>query len=83
LSVLVASVEGYARRLDAVLGEVVGGLAATYLHGSAALGGFVPGRSDVDMLVICEDRPIIASDWTRPGRRCDQRLASLRVAAWS
>jgi Domain of unknown function (DUF4111) len=58
LSVPVASVEGYARRLDTVLGEVVGGLAATYVHGSSALGGFVPGRSDVDVLVICDDRPI-------------------------
>jgi Aminoglycoside adenylyltransferase, C-terminal domain/Nucleotidyltransferase domain len=57
LSVPVTSVEGYAHRLDAALGEVVGGVIATYLHGSSALGGFVPGRSDIDVLVVCDDRP--------------------------
>lgn len=58
MAVSVTAVEGYARRLDVALGEVVDGLIATYLHGSAALGGFVPGRSDVDVLVVCGDRPI-------------------------
>jgi Domain of unknown function (DUF4111) len=58
LAVSVTAVEGYARRLDVALQEVVDGLIATYLHGSAALGGFVPGRSDIDVLVVCGDRPI-------------------------
>jgi hypothetical protein len=48
---------GFVRRLDVTLGEVIGGVVATYLHGSAALGGFVPGRSDVDVLVVCNDEP--------------------------
>ena len=46
----------FVRRLDDAFADVVGcGLAATYLHGSAALGGFVPGRSDVDVLFITGD----------------------------
>jgi hypothetical protein len=32
-----------------------GVLQAAYLHGSAALGGWVPGRSDVDMLFVAAD----------------------------
>lgn len=52
------AVERCARRLDLALGELVDGLIATYLHGSAALGGFMPGRSDIDVLVVCGDRPI-------------------------
>jgi len=58
LAVSGTAVEGYARRLDAALGEVVDGLIATYLHGSAALGGFVSGRSHIDVLIVCGDRPI-------------------------
>jgi Domain of unknown function (DUF4111) len=92
LSVPVTAVEGYARRLDAVLGEVVDGLVATYLHGSAALGGFVPGRSDIDVLVICDDRPIdrvgldaavqtlrsAVGDW--PGRGLELSMVARRHA---
>ena len=32
-------------------------VAGTYLHGSAALGGFVPGRSDLDVLVVVGGGP--------------------------
>jgi predicted nucleotidyltransferase len=39
-------------RLDIAVGEVVDGVVATYLHGSAALGGFAPGRGDIDALVV-------------------------------
>jgi Domain of unknown function (DUF4111) len=50
------SVVAYARALT---GELMvlpdGGLQAAYLHGSAALGGWVPGRSDVDMLLVAAD----------------------------
>ncbi len=44
------------RRLDAAAVTIVGDdLVATYIHGSAALGGFVPGRSDVDVLFVVGD----------------------------
>jgi hypothetical protein len=48
-----AAVVTFVRGLDASLGEVLGDtLIATYLHGSAVLGGFVDGRSDVDVMFI-------------------------------
>lgn len=40
----------------AVLGELGAG-AGVYLHGSAALGGWLPGQSDVDLLVVVEAEP--------------------------
>ena len=50
------SVISYARRLTGQLMTVPSGvLQAAYLHGSAALGGWVPGRSDVDMLFVAAD----------------------------
>jgi hypothetical protein len=50
------SVVGYARALTGQLLVVTDGvLQAAYLHGSAALGGWVPGRSDVDMLFLAAD----------------------------
>jgi hypothetical protein len=46
----------YARQLSAQLEDAGGGaLRAGYLHGSAALGGWVAERSDVDILVIAAD----------------------------
>src|SRR5258706_4253083 len=49
------AVHDFVRALDAALGEVLGeALIATYLHGSAVLGGFVDGRSDVDVLFIVD-----------------------------
>jgi hypothetical protein len=46
----------YARMLTSQLTTVSGGLLeAAYLHGSAALGGWVPGRSDVDLLFVAAD----------------------------
>jgi streptomycin 3"-adenylyltransferase len=51
-------VNAYLRTLVDVLERELGGdLAAAYLHGSAALGGFRLDRSDVDVLVIVE-RPL-------------------------
>ena len=48
-----AAVVAFVRGLDASLGKVLGdALVATYLHGSAVLGGFVDGRSDVDVMFI-------------------------------
>lgn len=50
------SVAGYVRELTGQLIAVSGGvLQAAYLHGSAVLGGWVPGRSDVDMLFVTAD----------------------------
>jgi hypothetical protein len=49
-------VVAYARALTGQLMVVPDGvLQAAYLHGSAALGGWVPGRSDVDMLFVAAD----------------------------
>ncbi len=46
----------YARMLAGQLAMVSGAvLEAAYLHGSAALGGWVPARSDVDMLFVAAD----------------------------
>jgi hypothetical protein len=50
------------RELGEYIGEVVrrtegalrGDLAAIYLHGSSAMGAFVPSRSDVDVLTVTE-----------------------------
>jgi streptomycin 3"-adenylyltransferase len=42
-----------AQRLAADLAEAAGpSLLAVYLHGSAVLGGWIPGRSDVDLLIV-------------------------------
>jgi hypothetical protein len=49
-------VVAYARALTGQLMVVSAGvLQAAYLHGSAALGGWVPGRSDVDVLFVAAD----------------------------
>jgi Domain of unknown function (DUF4111) len=49
-------VVAYARALTGQLMVAADGvLQAAYLHGSAALGGWVPGRSDVDMLFVAAD----------------------------
>ena len=46
----------YARLVTEQVGASLGGrLRAAYLHGSAVLGGWVPGRSDVDMLFVADD----------------------------
>lgn len=45
----------YAEAVASRSAEILGsGLAGVYVHGSAVLGGFVPSRSDVDVLVVCE-----------------------------
>lgn len=45
-----------ARRLADDLVDVAGAtLVAVYLHGSAVLGGWVPGRSDIDVLILVAD----------------------------
>lgn len=43
----------YGQQLTTALREVLGeSLVAAYLHGSAAMGGWTPGRSDVDLLFV-------------------------------
>jgi Domain of unknown function (DUF4111) len=50
------SVVAYARALTGQLTSAGDGvLHAAYLHGSAVLGGWVPGRSDVDVLFVAAD----------------------------
>src|SRR5580704_8422722 len=45
-----------AQGLAAGLRDRAGGnLIAVYLHGSAALGGWLPGRSDIDVLIVATD----------------------------
>ena len=47
---------GFARRLGDEIARCCGGaLRGAYLHGSAALGGWVAQRSDVDVLLVAED----------------------------
>jgi aminoglycoside adenylyltransferase-like protein len=51
----IAKLEDFVRALDAALVKMLGeAVIATYLHGSAVLGGFVHGRSDVDVLFIVD-----------------------------
>ena len=45
--------EALGERLVGVVGTALVGV---YLHGSAALGGFQPGASDLDLLVVVNDR---------------------------
>jgi streptomycin 3"-adenylyltransferase len=48
------AVEAYLAELVRVLsGRLDTGLVGVYLHGSAALGGWHPDRSDVDVLAVC------------------------------
>jgi streptomycin 3"-adenylyltransferase len=55
------SVLRFAVELDRQVRSVVGDrLVATILHGSAALGGFVPDRSDVDVLMLIDPSDISA-----------------------
>jgi streptomycin 3"-adenylyltransferase len=48
---------GYAEQVTAAVARCSGGggLAGSYLHGSAVLGGWVAGRSDVDILLVVGD----------------------------
>jgi hypothetical protein len=50
-----AAVQPYLRELKERLVEVLGlDLVGVYLHGSAAMGAFVPTRSDVDVLAVAK-----------------------------
>ena len=50
--------EAWAQALTRAVGALLKArLSGAYLHGSGALGGFVPGRSDIDLLLVV-DRPL-------------------------
>ena len=64
-----ADVVAYGRNLAAVLQAELGdGLVGLYLHGSAALGGFHPVASDVDVLAVIPE-PTCAAVQARVGAR--------------
>jgi predicted nucleotidyltransferase len=44
--------EALARAASRALGDAVGGV---LLHGSLTLGDYLPGRNDVDLLVVVDD----------------------------
>lgn len=75
--------EAFSHRLDQVVRRLVGDrLVGTYLHGSAALGGFVPGRSDIDLLVIVDgpvDGPGLADALVASAEQCPGRGIELSV----
>ena len=51
------TIAGFGEALGERLGGVLGpALVGAYLHGSAALGGFQPGASDLDLVVVVNDR---------------------------
>ena len=65
----------YAAQLAAEVADVAdpgGRLLAAYVHGSAALGGWIPGRSDVDILFV-------AADGTEPAS-ADRMAMAIRSA---
>jgi hypothetical protein len=67
----------YAQLLSIRAGGSLGGhLRAAYLHGSAVLGGWMPGRSDVDVLLVTDNAvpgravEAVAAVLAASGRRC-------------
>ena len=79
---MVSGVIEYAQRMDIALREVLPEAAiGTYLHGSGALGGFVHGLSDVDLLFVIAD-----TGHSRPAAKIGRRLAAAPLpalaAAW-
>jgi hypothetical protein len=66
-------------------------LLAAYVHGSAALGGWMPGRSDVDILFVAADgttpasvdqmaRVIVAAGVRCPGRELETSIVAANAA---
>ena len=86
------SVVAFADRLCAELTRVSTRLDAAYLHGSAALGGWVPALSDVDLLLITSDditsaelealaRALVDTSGHCPGRGLECSAVTLSQAA--
>lgn len=75
-----AEVATFAGAVSARLREVLGeDLHAAYLGGSVALGGFVPGQSDIDIVAVCqrslqvERKQAVAGAITREAIACPTR----------
>jgi len=84
-----ASPRSYAKRLAGDLDTLLGGaLAAAYLHGSAALGGWLADRSDVDILFVVPDHLLDEAAQaggllTRSGPRCPGRGLEASIVTMS
>lgn len=87
-----ADARSYAMRLAGELDTLLGGaLAAAYLHGSAALGGWLADRSDVDILFVVPDDlhgeaaqaggPLTRSGSRCPGRGLEASIVTMSQAA--
>jgi predicted nucleotidyltransferase len=77
-----------ARRVEQACSHVLGDvLAAVILHGSLVLGDFVPGRSDVDLLVVAEEsltddqRAALVAAMPDSAARVDLRVVTRTVAS--
>jgi Domain of unknown function (DUF4111)/Nucleotidyltransferase domain len=81
--------EALARSCAGALGKTVAGV---YLHGSLVLDDYLPGRSDVDLLVVVDDplsdaqlaaltEAAVATHRSRAPGRVDLRLVTRQVAA--
>ncbi len=82
----------FAERLARSCSQALGkGVAGTILHGSLTLGDYIPGRSDVDLLVVVEDpltdariravASAVAGQQPPPPGRVDLRAVTRSVAA--
>jgi streptomycin 3"-adenylyltransferase len=76
----------YLRELDARLAQALGAnLVGTYVIGSAALGDFVDGASDLDVAAVCSDAPssaaldAVEARAGHPALACPARLLELVV----
>jgi hypothetical protein len=88
-----AAVLGYARQLAEQLAAASGStLVAAYLHGSAALGGWIASRSDVDLLFVAAGMPeeavldrmaatLVAGADSCPGRDLESSVVTAAAAA--
>jgi aminoglycoside adenylyltransferase-like protein/nucleotidyltransferase-like protein len=70
-----SSARGYLEALTAEVATVVGDrLVGVYAHGSLLLGGYLPERSDVDVLVVVEDALSTHEQATIAGRLSEEAL---------
>ncbi|KAK3190824.1 nucleotidyltransferase activity protein [Lecanicillium sp. MT-2017a] len=67
-----AATETYLQALASTTVQVLGdNLTGIYLHGSAVLGGYLPSRSDLDILILVAS-PLSTTDQTRLSRALSQ-----------
>lgn len=85
------AVAGYTREIVRRLRELLdGGLRAAYVIGSLALGDYVPSRSDIDILCVCEEslprenKQAIVDALSHPALACPTRgLELVLYASWA